>query len=121
MRKRPLSFRKPSSKPSRWLCGTQATRSEPAWRFKDAYPKCLAVSGDIVFVSLGLDPEGRRAVVEEAVMNGAISESSALAILGPAEPPRQEQIAEGQPASVVDITKGMELVERLEKPEGESA
>ena len=49
--------------------------------FKDAYPACLAESGDEVFISLGHDPEGRRTAIGEAVRNGVITEARATALL----------------------------------------
>ena len=49
--------------------------------FKDAYPKCLAECGDEVLVSLGWDAEGRRSAIDEAVMNGVITQARASKLL----------------------------------------
>ena len=65
--------------------------------------------GEEVFVSLGWDPEGRRAAIEEAARNGIITAAKARVLLGPGEPPKQKQIAKGGPTSVADIAKGMDL------------
>ena len=85
--------------------------------FKSRYPEHLAACGDEVFVSLGWDPEGRRAAIEEAARNGIITEAKARVLLGPAEPPKQKQIATGRPASVADIAAGMDLGGKLAQPE----